>query len=181
MPEHITTYGGTYFYPTNPDPNGVHITDIAHALSLLCRGNGHVKTFYSVGQHCIACAKEAEARGYGKRLVLACLLHDASECYMSDVPRPFKKTMIEYQEQEKRLLDVIYTKFLGSTLTEDEQEKLRAIDDGMLYYDLRELLNDPMEGEPPQLRIKLDYTFRPFAEVEREYLEIFRKNQLKNA
>lgn len=88
---YITTYTGKHFDPVNPDASLLCIEDIAHALSLLCRGNGHVQTFFSVGQHCIACAKEAQARGLSARLILACLLHDASECYMSDVPRPFKQ------------------------------------------------------------------------------------------
>lgn len=52
--------------------------------------------------------------------VLACLLHDASECYMSDVPTPFKKQLPEYEEREERLLRMIYEKFLGSALTEEE-------------------------------------------------------------
>ena len=94
MGDCITTYTGKHFDPTHPDEELICIEDIAHALSLLCRGNGHVRTFFSVGQHCILCAKEAEARGYSGRLILASLLHDASECYMSDVPRPFKKFVI---------------------------------------------------------------------------------------
>ena len=49
MADHITTYGGTHFTPVNPDINGIHITDIAHSLSLTCRGNGHVKTFFLLG------------------------------------------------------------------------------------------------------------------------------------
>ena len=93
MSEYITTYTGKYFNPTQPNPDLISIQDIAHALSLICRGNGHVQTFWSVGQHCICCAKEAAARGLSDRMVLACLLHDASECYMSDVPTPFKKEL----------------------------------------------------------------------------------------
>ena len=79
MADYITTYTGIHFYPTEPDPEGICIEDIAHALSLLCRGNGHVSTFWSVAQHCIICAREAAAREWPDRLVLACLLHDASE------------------------------------------------------------------------------------------------------
>lgn len=107
MSEYITTYTGKYFNPTQPNPDLISIQDIAHALSLICRGNGHVQTFWSVGQHCICCAKEAAARGLSDRIVLACLLHDASECYMSDVPTPFKKELPEYQEQEEHLLRMI--------------------------------------------------------------------------
>ena len=95
MSEYITTYTGKHFEPTNPDSELIRIEDIAHALSMICRGNGHVKTFWSVGQHCICCAREAAARGLSNRMVLACLLHDASECYMSDVPTPFKNELPE--------------------------------------------------------------------------------------
>ena len=140
MGEFITTYTGQHFEPTNPNPELIRIEDIAHALSMICRGNGHVKTFWSVGQHCICCAREAAARGLSNRMVLACLLHDASECYMSDVPTPFKIELPEYQEQEHLLGEIQY-------------------------------------GEIPELHIDLDYTVRPFEEVEEEYLSLFEKIQ----
>ena len=76
MSSYITTYTGKHFEPTNPDQEAICIEDIAHALSLITRGNGHVKTFWSVGEHCLCCAKEAAARGFSDRLVLGCLLHD---------------------------------------------------------------------------------------------------------
>lgn len=175
MSEYITTYTGKHIQPTQPDPDLIRIQDIAHALSLICRGNGHVKTFWSVGQHCICCAKEAAARGLSDRMVLACLLHDASECYMSDVPSPFKKELPEYQEQEERLLCMIYEKFLGSDLTEDEQAQLKEIDRAMLWYDLENLLGEVQYGEIPDLHIELDYTVQPFSKVEDEYLLLFEK------
>ena len=148
MSEYITTYTGKHFNPTQPNPDLISIQDIAHALSLICRGNGHVQTFWSVGQHCICCAKEAAARGLSDRMVLACLLHDASECYMSDVPTPFKKELPEYQEQEEHLLRMIYEKFLGSTLTSGEQAQLKEIDHAMLLYDLENLLGSAIWRNP---------------------------------
>lgn len=175
MADYIRTYSGVKFYPTEPDSSGFRIEDIAHALSLICRGNGHVHSFWSVGEHCILCAKEAQARGLGKRMVLACLLHDASECYLSDIPRPFKKSLPEYREQEDRMLDMIYKKFLGSTLTEEEQLELKKIDDDLLWYDLNILLQEPQSIPEPEVCVKPDYTVRPFEEVEREYLELYRK------
>ncbi len=173
MGTYITTYTGEHFEPTNPDPEAIQIEDIAHALSLICRGNGHVKTFWSVGQHSINCAKEAWARGLSNRIALACLLHDASECYMSDIPRPFKKELPEYQALEERLLGMIYEKFLGSPLTPEEQAQLKEIDDAMLWYDLKNLLDETQFGEVPKLNINLDYSVRPFQDVEKEYLILF--------
>ena len=149
--------------------------DIAHALSLTCRGNGHVSSFWSVGEHCICCAKEALGRGYSNRHALACLLHDASECYMSDVPRPLKQEMPRYREVEEQLLQVIYKKFLGSSLTDEEAQRLKEIDDDLLWYDLEVLLEEKQPGDAPKLHFELDYTVRPFVEVEQEYLEMFQK------
>ena len=173
MSEYITTYTGNHFKPTNPYPELIRIEDIAHALSLICRGNGHVKTFWSVGEHCICCAKEAAARGLSDRMVLACLLHDASECYMSDVPSPFKKELPEYQIWEEQLLCMIYKKFLGSGLTKEEQTRLDEIDHALLWYDLEILLGEKQQTEALGLHIDLTYEVRPFEEVEREYLDIF--------
>ena len=173
MSNYITTYTRRHFDPVNPEPADMDIKDIAHALSMICRGNGHVSSFWSVGEHCILCAKEAAAKGYADRLVLAALLHDASECYMSDVPSPFKKELPGYNEREERMLSMIYEKFLGSDLTPEEKMQLNAIDKAMLWYDLTFLLGEKQESEAPELHIDLRYEVRAFGEVEEEYRRIF--------
>ena len=168
----ITTHSGIHMNPLDPKPEDFRIEDIAHALPLICRGNGHVKTFFSVGQHCINCAREADALSLPDRMILACLLHDASECYMSDVPRPFKRNLPEYRVAEGRLLSVLYTKFLGSDLTEEEYRQMKQIDNAMLWYDMHELLNEDI-GPKPEIHIKTSYAWRPFQEVEKEYMNIY--------
>ena len=173
MSDYITTYTGNHIDPADPDPEAISIRDIAHSLSLICRGNGHVRNFWSVGQHCLDCAHEAQARKLSPRMILACLLHDASECYMSDVPRPMKKHMQEYQRQEKGILKVIFEKFLGSDLTTAEIRELKEIDDALLWHDLETLLAEMQHGPMPDLHIKIDFSFRPFKDVERDYLELF--------
>lgn len=170
---YITTYTGRHFDPTCPEREKIDIRDIAHALSLTCRGNGHVKTFFSVGQHCVHCALEAEARGYSRRLVLACLLHDASECYMSDVPRPVKETMPQYKAVEERLLEQVYIKYLGSSLTDEEEKQVKQIDNDMLYYDLLYLLNEKTEQDAPVMATDFSYEVLSFEQVERRFLELF--------
>ena len=175
MVNYIRTYSGVRFVPTEPEKEKIQIEDIAHALPMLCRGNGHVKTFWSVGEHCICCAKEALARGLGARLALACLLHDASECYLSDIPRPFKESLPAYQKLEDHLLDLVYERFLGSRLTEEEQRELKRIDDDLLWYDLEVLLQEPQPRPEPEIHINLDYAVRPFLQVEEEYLKLFAK------
>lgn len=115
-----------------------------------------------------------QMQGEVKRLVEQ---YNSSECYMSDVPTPFKNELPEYQEQEEHLLGIIYEKFLGSDLTEEEQKELKKIDHAMLWYDLEHLLGEIQYGEIPELHIDLDYTVRPFEEVEEEYLSLFEKIQ----
>jgi len=172
---YITTYTGKHFDPIEPESSLIDIRDIARALSMICRGNGQVTSFFSVAQHCVNCAMEAEARKLSRRVILACLLHDAAEAYLSDVPRPLKPFMPQYLEVEERLLDMIYTKFIGEPLTEQEQHQVKEIDDDMLYYDMEELLREPQDGDPPKLGITLKYGFVPFEQVERAYLELFER------
>ena len=178
MADHITTYGGTHFTPTSPDINKIHIKDIAHALSLTCRGNGHVKTFFSFGQHCIHCALEAEARGYSGRVILACLVHDASEAYMSDVPTPFKKYLKEYINMEDHLLNLIYIKFLGSPLTPTEAQLVKQLDSDMLYFDMSILLNETSDSPAPSMKSSFSYEVLPFETVETRFLELYTKYRL---
>lgn len=175
MADYITTYTGIHFYPLAPEKDKLRIEDIAHSLSLLCRGNGHVKHFFSVGQHCLHCAREAKARGYSNRIALACLLHDASEAYLSDVPRPFKKTLPSYQTLEEQFLVVVYEHFLGSDLTEEEKSIVREIDDDMLYFDLKELLGEPQERECPVMKSDFSEDYVPFEEVEQQYLLLYKE------
>lgn len=173
MSDCIKTYTGKHFVPMEPDIELIDIRDIAHSLSLICRGNGQVKTFFSVAQHCINCAREAIERGHSDRVILACLLHDAGECYLSDVPRPFKQSMPAYRKVEKQLIDLVYQKYLGSKLKKAEREQVQEIDDAMLCFDLIHLLEEFPDKTIPAVHIKLDYSVRPFEEVEEEYLDLF--------
>lgn len=173
MKGYLTTYSGIRFYPGNPNMDDCKIEDIAHALSLITRGNGHVSKFFSVAQHCICCAEEAKARGYSNRVILACLLHDASECYLSDLPSPIKKEMPEYQEIENNLLNLIYIKFLGSSLTNEEACLVELIDKDLLKYDLYYLLGNGFKDMLPKLKINIDYSFHGFEIVEKNYLDLF--------
>ena len=42
MSSYITTSSKIHFTPVSPDPEQIVIRDIAHALSLMTRANGHV-------------------------------------------------------------------------------------------------------------------------------------------
>lgn len=163
------------FRPGSSGPGANLHSGYCTCIAIDLPGKWTCKHLWSVGEHCICCAKEALGRGYSNRQALACLLHDASECYMSDVPRPLKQEMPRYREVEEQLLQVIYKKFLGSSLTDEEAQRLKEIDDDLLWYDLEVLLEEKQPGDAPKLHFELDYTVRPFVEVEQEYLEMFQK------
>ena len=172
---YMKTYLGNKLNPLDPKEEDIKIEDIAHALSYICRGNGQVTHFYSVGQHCINAAKEAEARNESYRVKLASLLHDASEAYMSDVIRPIKQFLPKYKEIEENFLEKVYNRFGLGELTDEEKTKVKSIDDALLDYDMAMLLaEDKPEGGFRFVRTP-DIEFKVFEEVEKEYLEIFNK------
>lgn len=168
----IRTYSGIMFDPLNPDTVKISIQDIAHALSMLCRANGHFKTFYSVGQHCINCAKEAAARGYSVRVQLACLLHDGNEAYLCDVTRPVKQMIPKYLEIEKSLQGVIWNKWIGK-LEDEEIKRVFEIDDALLDNEFQALMDTTLYEHISQLTSEPQFDFVGFELTEREYLDLF--------
>ena len=171
--DYITTYSGEDFSPLEPDKNQIHIEDIAHALSLMCRANGHFRSFYSIAQHCINCAIEAKARGFAEKVQKACLLHDASEAYLSDITRPVKKHLSIYREIEMKLQDMIYEKFLPSSLSEIERNQVTQIDNDMLIYEFNALMNKEIFEEIPKMNSNPKLKLCSFIEVEKEFLDIY--------
>jgi predicted RNase H-like nuclease len=170
---YITTNSKIHFTPHNPNKDDIDINDIAHALAHMCRANGHFNSFYSVAQHSINCSLEARAKGYSKDVQLACLLHDASEAYMSDITRPVKKLLPQYLDIEERLQKAIYEKFNISDVSPDT---IKEIDDALLYYEFIHLLGEKVFDDEPELIGKPDFTQRDFINVKNEFIDIY--NQL---
>lgn len=175
MADYITTYTKIHFTPLEPKQEDISVEDIAHALSLMSRANGHFPEFYSVAQHCIHCCEEAGARGYSRRVVLACLLHDAGEAYLADITRPVKKNLPEYRRIEEILLDAIYRRFLGETLDEEERALVKDVDDSLLYHEFLHYMGEALQEKAPKLDSCPVFEERSFREVEEEYLSMYRK------
>jgi len=172
--EYITTFSGENITPLDPDINQIHIEDIAHSLSLLCRANGHFDYFFSIAQHSINCANEAKARKYPARIQLAALLHDASESYISDVTRPVKKHLQDYLLIEEKLQNIIYNKFLGEELSDDEMILIKEIDNDMLICEFNNLMTKTRVFDSnPKLFSTPAYKYRSQMEVETEFLKIY--------
>lgn len=142
-------------------------------MSLMTRANGHFKHFYSVAQHSISCCREAKARGYSERVQLGCLLHDASESYISDMTRPVKQHFPEYKVIEKRLQNSIFEKYGLGDLSDSERNQIHEIDDALLYYEFVALMAFRMFDEKPALAADHDFSQRDFVSVEREFIKIF--------
>lgn len=171
----IMTHSHKMFDPLNPDPTQIDIADIAHALSMLCRANGHFRSFYSVCQHSINCMKEAYARGYSQRIQLACLLHDASEAYISDITRPVKKELPRYVEIEEPLQEVIWQKWLETPLDEKERAQVFGIDDDILAHEFPALMGASIVEKIPVLSSRPEFGFPGFEECEQEFLRLFQE------
>lgn len=178
MFDYILTYTKTKLYPFEPAMEDIKIEDIAHALSLMTRANGHFKHFYSVAQHSVNCYKEAKIRGYSKRVQLGCLLHDASESYLSDLTRPIKKNLSQYFVIEEKLQRVIYEKFRLTNLTEEEISKIRDINNAMMYYEFIELMDEKIFDKEPFIAMQHNFSQRDFKTVEKEFIYTF--ESLKN-
>ena len=170
---HITTYSGEDFYPLSPHIDQINILDIAHALSLMCRANGHIKRFYSVAQHSMNCAIEAKARQHSKKVQLACLLHDASEAYISDLTRPVKRNLEGYINIEAQLQNLIYSRFLDGPLTSEEHTQIKEIDDALLIQEFKVLMEKPVFDEAPQLDGILNFELVDFQVIENQFLQLF--------
>ena len=104
---------------------------------------------------------------------LACLLHDASEAYLSDVTRPVKQELPKYLEIEKPLQEAIWRKYLGSKLTEEEKVQVFDVDDAMLYYEFKELMDTRLAEEETELKSEPEFGFREFEEIEERFLGVF--------
>ncbi len=113
MSQLTTLSGNTLWYP-HPEDARYTLPDIAHALSLLCRFNGHVEAFYSVAQHSVLvtflCAQRFRAHWDAPRL-RAALMHDAAEAYVGDLPTPLKEVLPEFRRLEKRVEAAIFAAF----------------------------------------------------------------------
>lgn len=157
---YIKTYTGILFDLATFDQSKLDIRDIAHALSMQCRFNGHCKKFYSVAEHCV---RASWLVGHGA--TSHALMHDASEAYVGDVVSPLKRMLPTYIEKEDILIDLIYDKYCVVPNTQEVLDAVKGIDRFMVELELKELWDD-----------QTHYGWEP-ARAEREYLSQFERLQ----
>ena len=104
----METFTGVRFELSNPKPEDVRIEDIAHALALQGRFNGHSSFFWSVAQHSLLVADYLDKRNRTDRIVMLGLLHDAAEAYIGDVTSPVKAMCSHVRELEAKVMAAVY-------------------------------------------------------------------------
>lgn len=132
-------YGPVAVNPLAFDESMVNIDSIAHALSNQCRFNGHTRLFYSVAQHSVCVSNICESAD-----ALWGLLHDASEAYLADIPRPLKHSELfrPYLSIERNIQRIVCAKY---ALPEQMPESVRQADKLALAWERRDLMTPGIE------------------------------------
>lgn len=166
----IQLYSGRKFYPLKPKAEDIDIEDIAHSLSNMCRFTGHVKSFYSVAQHSVLVSHlcGAENALYG-------LLHDATEAYLVDMPKPIKRleTFSNFRDIESSIMVVIAEKF---GLPSSEPKVVKDADIRILATEARDLMS-PLHPDWRQPCEPYPFKIDPLnpAEAKRLFLDRYRE------
>ena len=160
----MQTFTGRQFYPLDPRPDEIDPADIGHALSLLCRYGGHVDRFYSVAEHCVLMSKSVAPEH-----ALAALLHDATEAYVVDVPRPLKRYLDGYREIEAAVWGAICVRF---HVAGDLPKEVKDADDRILLTERNALMSRTRHAWAQESLDPLDVVITGWSppEAERRYL-----------
>ena len=145
----VETYSGRYVDTQHPGVSTIHLDDIAHALSNICRYGGHSRWHYSVAQHAVFVSERLRRRGYSRAVQLGGLHHDDPEAYLSDIPRPTKGLLgPRYETLTRRMELAIFVALdLGRYgVTEDmlHGEEIKDSDNWSLFVEAKHLL--PSQG-----------------------------------
>lgn len=173
----MQTYSGKSFYPQSPRAEDICIEDIAHALSLVNRYNGHTIYAYSVGYHSLLLSHAVSEEN-----ALVALMHDATEAYMCDIPSPLKCLLPEYKKMEDELWLIIAEKYgLPETIPKEVKEH-----DTRIVYTERNFILRPAEDESiwePSVEIHQDIVISEMDNryIKKKFLERFKELSLEAA
>lgn len=135
---YIRTYTGKQFWPLDPRPEDIFIEDIAHALAMVNRFNGHTPRPYSVAQHSVLVSRIVQPV-----LAFEGLMHDASEAYIADLVSPAKDGMPGYKRVEKRIMAAIRVRF---GMLNKEPADVKAADRMLYYVEVRDIMGGPLKS-----------------------------------
>jgi hypothetical protein len=134
------------FWPLDPRESDIHIEDIAHALSMICRFGGHCRVFYSVAEHSVRVSTHVEALGGERWHQLAALLHDSPEAYIGDMVRPLKRMpeMEGFRDAEERIARAICSRFCVFSL---DTPLIQTADEALLATEARDIMGGESAGK----------------------------------
>lgn len=171
----METYSGQQFYFGNPTPESIVIQDISHALSNLCRYGGHSRLFYSVAEHSCLLSDWAWSQDAGNaQLAFDALMHDATEGYLVDMPRPIKHKLPGYRAIEDNLARHIAAKF---GLTVPMPRIIHEADSRILHDERRQVMSDSGNDWGTDSLTPLGVTIRFWdpIQAEREFVSRFQQ------
>ena len=127
----------------SPKIEDICIGDIARSLSLQCRFNGHVSSFYSVAEHSVRCSWLARELYSGTVDYFAyirrwCLMHDAAEAYIGDLTRPVKQKINGRFAKLEMLFEHLVAEAFDLALPYPEEVK--EIDDTLVITEARDIM-----------------------------------------
>lgn len=128
--DYIYTYSGQEIYAEEIRPEQIKLIDIAYGLAGIYRYNA--QTRISVLRHSLAlscCFSHKPTKLY-------CLLHDAAEAYLMDVPVPKKRYMKDgWAETYEHIEQMIYKKY-KIDFTDIALDKVTALDKELVQYEM---------------------------------------------
>lgn len=127
----ITTCSGRILSLVDPETDSIDIEDVATGLANNCRFSGQLPVHYSVAAHSLVMADlmdSSEAQQYA-------LLHDASEAYIIDLPRPVKALCPDYKEVEARIQGAIMDKFMPEGVSPKVLYQVHSMDKVMPAFE----------------------------------------------
>lgn len=145
----IETHSGIKFDIENPTPEMVSLEDISWSLSMTCRYNGQIPSFYSVAEHSCLVADWLATNGH-EHLAFAGLMHDAAEAYIGDIVRPMKlipEFAVIYNEFERLVETAIGEKFNVDLYPIDPIVK--EADKAIYEWEVENIRSGKMQGLPP--------------------------------
>lgn len=134
----MQTFSGRQYWPLDPRPDEVHVVDIAHHLSMLCRYCGACLRFYSVAEHSVGVlhvvSRWLDAIGHPAPLPirLHALFHDAPEAYCHDLIRPIKRCVQGYDQVEEANAKALGIALRLPLITGVERQLIKSADNAML-------------------------------------------------
>lgn len=147
----IRTVKGNPFNLLRPEPSMVELEEVAHSLSMQCRYNGHVPSFYSVAEHSVRVSVLLEDDGHSVDVQMAGLLHDAAEAYCGDMVRPLKlipELGIPFDEIEDGIAIAVFAG-LGHSDLYPLSESVHLADKAVYAWEVQNIRTGKRQGDTP--------------------------------